>query len=127
MIAAARAANAHDFILAKEDGYDTVIGERGVQRLDPASRALAEEELARRYLAPRIVRVLRSIVNFGSRYWDVETDRGIRRFIMKDPNKNVFWVTDDHLVLRDTLGNRYEIVSLRALDEASRAEIDRVM
>jgi ATP-binding cassette subfamily B protein len=31
VIAAARAANAHDFILAKEDGYDTVIGERGVQ------------------------------------------------------------------------------------------------
>jgi ATP-binding cassette subfamily B protein len=29
MVAAAKAANAHDFILNKEDGYDTVIGERG--------------------------------------------------------------------------------------------------
>jgi ATP-binding cassette subfamily B protein/subfamily B ATP-binding cassette protein MsbA len=29
IIAAAQAANAHDFIMALEDGYDTVIGERG--------------------------------------------------------------------------------------------------
>ncbi len=29
VIEAARAANAHEFILSKEDGYDTVIGERG--------------------------------------------------------------------------------------------------
>src|SRR5690606_12423229 len=29
--AAARAAAAHDFILAKSDGYDTVVGERGSQ------------------------------------------------------------------------------------------------
>jgi ATP-binding cassette subfamily B protein len=29
IIAAARAANAHDFIMAQPDGYDTVIGERG--------------------------------------------------------------------------------------------------
>jgi ATP-binding cassette subfamily B protein len=31
VVTAARAANAHDFILDKEDGYDTVIGERGVK------------------------------------------------------------------------------------------------
>jgi ATP-binding cassette subfamily B protein len=29
VLGAARAANAHDFVLDKEDGYDTVIGERG--------------------------------------------------------------------------------------------------
>lgn len=31
MVRAAKAAHAHEFILDKEDGYDTVIGERGVQ------------------------------------------------------------------------------------------------
>lgn len=31
VIAAAKAANAHDFIMAMPDGYDTVIGERGVR------------------------------------------------------------------------------------------------
>lgn len=31
IVRAAKAANAHDFILDKEDGYDTMIGERGTQ------------------------------------------------------------------------------------------------
>ena len=31
LIAAARAANAHDFVVQFPDGYDTVVGERGVQ------------------------------------------------------------------------------------------------
>jgi ATP-binding cassette subfamily B protein len=31
VVRAARAANAHEFILDKEDGYDTVIGERGIE------------------------------------------------------------------------------------------------
>ena len=30
VIAAAKAANAHDFIMAMPEGYDTVIGERGI-------------------------------------------------------------------------------------------------
>lgn len=95
--------------------------------LDPESRALAEEELARRYMAPRILRVTRAVVNFGSRYWDVETDRGPRRFMMRDPNKNVFWVSEGHAIIRDTLGNRYELPSVATLDPASQAWINRVL
>src|SRR5690606_28254227 len=31
VIAAAKAANAHDFIMMKTDGYDTIVGERGAR------------------------------------------------------------------------------------------------
>lgn len=95
--------------------------------LDPDSRRIAEEELAKRYLTARIQRVLVATAQFGTRSWKVETDRGARRFVVKSVNKDVTWITDDHLLIRDTLGYRYEIESLAALDEHSRAEVDRVL
>jgi len=98
-----------------------------LEALDPASRAIAEEELSRRYLVPRITRVIRATANFGVRYWHVETDRGERRFALKHASKNAMWITDEHLVLRDTLGCRYEIQPFSALDGRSRAEVERVI
>ncbi|MHC4592764.1 MAG: DUF1854 domain-containing protein [Planctomycetota bacterium] len=46
---------------------------------------------------------------------------------MKDPTKNAVWLTDNHLILRDTLGNRYEIPTFSGLDAASRAQIAKVL
>ncbi len=98
-----------------------------LEAVDSASRSILEEELTRRYLIPQITRVTRTLVHFGNRYWSVETDRGPRQFHMKEPRKNVVWVSDDHLVLRDTLGNRYEIPSLSTLDARSQSLVERVM
>ena len=92
----------------------------GLHELDRESRAIAAEALERRYLIPEITRVLRAEAHFGNRFWEVETTHGARRFAMRDPNKNVTWVTEDHLVLRDVLGNCYEIPALSALDARSR-------
>ena len=98
-----------------------------LDRLDPESRRVAEEELEKRYLVPKIIRVINTRAHFGNRYWEVETDRGRRRFAMKDPNKNVIWLSGDQLIIRDTLGNRYEIESFSGLDPASRAEAEKVI
>lgn len=100
---------------------------KSLDELDPDSRKIAEQELAQRYLVPRITRVLKTRVTFGNRYWNVQTDRGPRAFAMKDPHKNVIRVTEDRLILRDTLGNRYEIKSLSNLDGKSQAEVQRVI
>jgi len=96
---------------------------RSLDVLDPESRRIAEEELENRYLVPKIRRVRRVRINFGNRYWDVETDRGPRRFLMKDPYKNVVWLGPDRLIIKDSVGNRYEIEALSALDRASRARV----
>ena len=95
--------------------------------LDDASRLVAEDALALRYLVPRITSIVRAYVSFGNRYFDVQTDRGPRQFLIKDPNTNVIHVTDDRLMIRDVIGNRYEIASVAALDPRSREALDQVI
>ena len=51
----------------------------------------------------------------------------MRSFATKDPNKNVTRVSEDHLILRDVLGNCYEIPSLSELDERSRDRAEMVL
>ncbi len=96
--------------------------------LDADSRAVAVESLARRYLIPTIARVKSTRAHMGVRYWHIETDLGERRFAMRDPARNVTWLDGgDRALLRDTIGNRYQIVSMRALDEASRRQVIKVL
>lgn len=97
-----------------------VVTVTGVEALAGEERALLEAELRARYHLSVIRRVKRIDVRFGTRYWEVETDRGPRWFALREPGKNVTWLDDAHLVLRDTVGNRFEIPHLGALDPASR-------
>ncbi len=92
-----------------------------------AVKIILEQELSSRYLLPKITRVIETKVQFGNRYWSVETTHGSKYFVMKSPQTHVEWVTPDSCILRDSMGNHYEIASLAALDEASKSEIDRVM
>jgi len=98
-----------------------------LEALEADSRALAVEELTRRYFLPKVLRIVQTRATFGNRYWHVETDRGPRRFLMKAPETNAIWLTDDRCVLRDCLGNCYEIESMAALDAKSRARADAVL
>ena len=98
-----------------------------LESLDAKSRKIAEDELARRYLIPTITRVISANPHLGNRYWHVDTELGERKFLMKDPTRNVIWITKDHLILRDAIGNRYEVASLSALDAFSRAEVLKVI
>jgi len=97
-----------------------VLTARGLDAFPPGERTLAEEALLARYCLPMIQRIERIDVRFGIRYWWVETDRGPRWFALREPGKNVTWIGQAHLVLRDTAGNRFEIPDLEALDPRSR-------
>lgn len=99
----------------------------GLDALDADSRRVAEEELSRRYLMPRITRVIRTQAHFGTRYWHVQTDHGERRFAMKHASKHAVWLTEDHLVLRDTLGCLYEVRPFSELDSRSKSEVEKVI
>ncbi|HKJ01982.1 MAG TPA: DUF1854 domain-containing protein [Longimicrobiales bacterium] len=97
----------------------------GLDALPEAERPLVEEALRQRYILSAILRVDRIDVRFGTRYWWVDTDRGPRWFALREPGRNVTWISGSHLILRDTAGNRFEIRDLTSLDRRSQRWIAR--
>ncbi len=95
--------------------------------LDPESRDMLISELESRYLIPLILKIVDVRAHLGTLYWTVITDAGPRRFALKDPSENVMWLSEDHIVLRDCVGNRYEIESIRGMDRQSRNKMSLVI
>jgi hypothetical protein len=96
-----------------------------VEKLAPEARRLVEQELAWRYFMPRIQRIL-SIKEQGIRqFWQVETDRGVRSFIIKDPYEHVRQIAEGRLLITDTYECRYEIADATKLDKDSRQLLSR--
>jgi hypothetical protein len=99
----------------------------GLDALDPASRHVAERELQRRYLTCRIDRLVSVKQEFGVTYWEAETDRGLRDFVVRDLQENCVWLSETHLLLIDVDGSRFEIPDRALLDERSQQLLDLVV
>ncbi len=91
------------------------------------ARAVAEEEIRRRYLTCRVQAVTHTRAEFGVTYWQVETDRGPRDFVIQSLSESCVWLSDTHLLLIDVDGNRFEIADRNALDPASQIQLDKVL
>lgn len=92
--------------------------------LDSASRQIIDAELDRVYFLPKIQKINAIDDQFSIMVWDVETDRGQRTFEVISRKRDIRWLTDDHIVVEDADGNRYQIEDLSALDENSRDKIE---
>ena len=98
-----------------------------LEALEPASRRVAERELQRRYLTSRIGRLLSLKQEFGVTYWEAETDRGTRDFVVRDLQENCVWLSESHLLLVDVDGSRFEIPDRRRLDERGQQLLDAIL
>jgi len=99
---------------------------RDLKELDRDSRAALEEELKRRYFTPVVTTIYEAKTEFGSVYWDVDTDKGRRQFIVRNIRENVFEVSPNRYLIQDVDGNRFEIRDTEALDSKSRAKLERL-
>ena len=95
--------------------------------LDEASQRVIKEELEQRYMTAIIKRVDSLKSEFGVSYWEVQTDRGNREFVVRNASENAQWITDRRLLLLDVDGNRFEISNLERLDKKSRGLIEMVL
>jgi hypothetical protein len=97
------------------------------EELNPVSRQSIERELHRRYLTANVQRIESAKVEFGATYWHVDTDRGERDFVTQSLQENAQWLGDKHLLLIDVDGNRFDIPDVGALDDRSKAIIERIL
>ncbi len=63
----------------------------------------------------------------GTSYWEVETDRGQREFVVQNVAENARWLSENRLLLIDVDGNRFEIPRLDQLDKKSSSLVGQVL
>lgn len=116
------------FPLTAPDSYVVVSNERRefvgllkeLKHLDADSLNLLKEELEASYFLPRITKIVSIDDQSRMMVWNVETDRGPRTFEVRSRQRDIRWLSDDHVIITDVDGNRYEIADLKQLDAASR-------
>jgi len=83
--------------------------------IDEESRRVIDEEMQRRYFTPSVTKVNLVTEMQGTVTWEVETDRGDRRFVVRNLRDNAYSVGAGRIMLTDSEGNRYyfpDIVNL---------------
>lgn len=108
-------------------GYELGIVE-DVEALEPQSRAAVLRELQLHYFVPSILRIRSIREEFGFLYWDVETDRGPKEFIMRDSIiGSVRQVSPVRWLVIDINQTRYEVRDINALDARSQDLLRRYL
>lgn len=114
------------FPISIRDGYislrDMKGNELGVikdpNELDETSRKLLNEEIDKRYFTPSIKRIISIRDKMGIVEWDIDTDRGRRKFITRSIHHSIE-ETSTGFIIKDMEGNRYELKNPSELDSAS--------
>ncbi|MFH1074294.1 MAG: DUF1854 domain-containing protein [Candidatus Firestonebacteria bacterium] len=98
-----------------------------LQNLPGKLRSLVKEDLKFRYFLPEI----RDIIAITTQYWyhefDVITDRGEKKFYLRNLREGVRFKTDSSIVITDMEKNRYKIPDYNLLPAKARAELDRIL
>jgi hypothetical protein len=117
-----------DRYIGLRDDKDKDIGMMpNLKGLDAESRRIVDEELERRYFIPRIEKVNSVKEEFGTTTWEVETNRGPRRFLVQRLRDSVQSIGPTRMLIIDKDGTRYEFPDTDKLDVASRTVLQRVL
>lgn len=104
--------------LMDEDGKEAAII-RDFQSLDKESAKIVQESIDDYYLVPSILRINSITEKSGTFVWETETNRGFKRFEVRDRNHDIRVYKDGRLRIRDADDNRYIIEDYHKLDKHS--------
>jgi len=115
------------------DGWISVVDEKGreiglIRELSKLGREgcdLVRDALRRRYVVPRIERILRARERFDLVEFDIRTDRGERRVLVRDVRESIQMRGPSHFVIIDVDRNFYDIPDTGRLDLRSRQIFNR--
>ncbi len=117
----------HDYIsIADMEGAEVGIIQ-SLRKLQKGMRRIVLEEIRRRYFVPQITYVHSLKDEFGILYWDVDTTRGRREFVVREVRENVREFAGGRLQITDVDGNYFEIANIDALPGRGVAELYRLM
>lgn len=109
----------HKFISIRNENDEEIGVIKDLAEFDQESREAILKEIQWRYYTPKIKRVLSMKEEYGHMYWDVETDRGYRKFVTRGRDQSIIPITDTRILIIDMTGNRFEIPNYRELDQRS--------
>jgi hypothetical protein len=121
-VQAVRAAPLSDpdrFISLLDGSGEEICLVRDPAELDEVSRQILREELNRRYLTAIVERIHSLQNELGVSYFDVQTNRGRREFVVRNVQEASRQLGERRILLLDVDGNRFEIPDLDALDRRS--------
>jgi len=87
--------------------------------LDNESKDALNEALRRRYMTAVVLKIRSMKDELGVTYFDVDTDRGRREFVVQNLLEGARWLGERRLLIFDVDGNRFEIPDIDALDKRS--------
>jgi hypothetical protein len=121
------------FPLSESGNWVSVLDDEGRElgiieelgKLNAENRRIILDELHRRYVLPRIQKILSCKEKFELVQWEVETDRGVKEFLSRNLRENIQQPGQNRLILTDVDGNRYDIPDFQLLDKKSQNLLER--
>jgi hypothetical protein len=116
---------AHGISLLSAEGHELAWID-DLAEVGPAIRQAIESELANREFVPQIRRILHVSMPSEPCEWDVETDRGRTKFVLKSED-DVRQLDSHRAMIVDAHGIRYLIPDTSQLDRFSRRILERYL
>lgn len=117
-----------DHYVGFRDGDDKDIGlVIQVRELDAESHRTVDEELKQRYFTPQVQRVVSVEEKYGVVTWEVDTDHGPRKIIIRNLRDSTYPLGPNRLMMTDTDGNRYEFADVASMGAKVNEVLARVL